>query len=83
MALILLIEINYEERMLEADEEVSFIARCFLLFVLLGTLLDYRLLFVLDRLYRPVAAFMAAIDLLLQLLLRVAAGDIFDMQVCA
>ena len=69
--------------MLEADEEVSFIARRFLLFVLLGTLLYYRLLFVLDRLNRPVAAFVAAIDLLLQLLLRVAAGDIFDMQVCA
>ena len=69
--------------MLEADEEVSFIARCFLLFVLFGTLLDYRLLFILDRLNRPVAAFVAAIDLLLQLLLRVAARDIFYMQVCA
>ena len=65
LALILFVEIHHEKWMFEADEEVSLVARSFFLLMLFGTFLHNRLLLVLDGLYRPVAALVAAIDLLL------------------
>ena len=64
--LILLVEVHDEERMLEPDEEVPLIGRFFGL-LLIGNWIN-----------RVVATLVLLVDLLFELLLGVAAGDVFD-----
>ena len=71
LALVLLVKVDDEERMLESDKEVAFV--CCLFWLLL----------VRNRFNGPVATLVLTIDLLLELLLGVAAGDVLDAQVGA
>lgn len=64
--LILLVEVNDEERVLEPNKEVSLVS-CFFWLFLIGNGID-----------RVVATLVLFIDFLLKLLFRVAARNIFD-----
>ena len=69
LTLILFVEVHYEERVLEVDEEVSHV----------GHLL--RLFLISDNVECRVPVLLCSIDLILQLFLRVAARNILDTQV--
>lgn len=71
LALVLLKEVDNEERVLEADEEVALVRQRLLRIVLL----------IRDRLNTPVPALVTLINLFLELLFRVAARNVLDMQV--
>jgi len=69
LALVLVVEVDDEERVFEVDEEVAHV----------GHLL--WLLFVFNNVERGIPALVVAIDLVFQLLFRVAAWDVLDAEV--
>lgn len=69
LALVLVVEVDDEERVFEVDEEVAHVSHLL------------WLLFVFNNVERGIPALVVAIDLVFQLLFRVAAWDVLDAEV--
>ena len=69
LPLVLVVKVDDEERVLEVDEEVTHVRHLL------------RLFLVFDNVQRGVSALVVLVYLVFQLLLGVAAGDVFDAQV--